>query len=62
MAKTHSQKPLRPKAVLEQVRKLGLRTPAEAVAMIRQDRNALSPSLARAAQRLARKQKDRKER
>lgn len=35
-----SQEPLHPKAALDQVRKLGLRTPAEAVSMIRRDRNA----------------------
>ncbi len=35
-----SQESLHPQAVLEQVRNLGLRTPAEAVSMIRRDRNA----------------------
>jgi plasmid stability protein len=35
-----SHEPLHPKAALEQIRKLGLRTPAEAVSMIRRDRNA----------------------
>ncbi len=35
-----SQEPLHPKAALDQIRKLGLRTPAEAVSMIRRDRNA----------------------
>ena len=35
-----AQEPLPPKAALEQIRKLGLRTPAEAVSMVRRDRNA----------------------
>jgi len=34
------QESLHPKSALDQVRKLGLRTPAEAVSMIRRDRNA----------------------
>ena len=48
MVRSSSRKPLPPKAILEMVRKLGLRTPAEAVSMIRRDRNALDSSLARA--------------
>jgi hypothetical protein len=44
---------------LEHVRKPGLRTPAEAVSMIRRERNALSSASARVAKRLALKKKGR---
>jgi hypothetical protein len=59
MFQSPSSKPLSPKAALEHVRKLGLRTPAEAVSMIRRERNALSFASARVAKRLTLKEKGR---